>query len=181
METVLRVAFIYVFLLAAMRVIGKREFGQLAPHEFVVLLMIPEVVSSALNQDDRTVTNGVVGASTLLFLVFLTSVLTHRFRKVEKIVADSAAVLVHRGRLYEEVLNKERVTPDEILTEARKSGVDSLGRIRWAVLEPDGKIAIVPEDEGSSETIRRTDPARCSAGYLRTVTRLEWPTLPASS
>jgi uncharacterized membrane protein YcaP (DUF421 family) len=146
METVIRVVLIYLFLLAAMRVIGKREFGELSPHEFVVLLMIPEIVSVTLNQNDRTITNGVIGACTIFAMVVLTSVLAHRSPRIEKIVTDTAAVLVHRGHMFEEIMNKERMTPEEIMTEARKSGIESMDQIRWAVLEADGKIAIIPED-----------------------------------
>jgi len=147
METVIRITVIYLAVLFGMRVIGKREFSQLAPHEFVVLLMIPEIVSSSLNQNDKTVTNALIGLATVLTLVFLTSVLTHRSKAVERLVSDSAAVLVHRGHVFEDVLNRERISPEEIMAEARQSGIDAMEKIRWAVLESDGKISIVPEEE----------------------------------
>ncbi|HSI73891.1 MAG TPA: hypothetical protein VK934_12010, partial [Fimbriimonas sp.] len=86
METVVRVLVIYVFILAAMRVMGKREFGQLSPQEFVILLIIPEIVSSALNQNDNTLTNALVGVCTIMLLVFITSSLSHRFKAVETLV-----------------------------------------------------------------------------------------------
>jgi uncharacterized membrane protein YcaP (DUF421 family) len=149
MDTILRVAVIYLFVLAGMRAIGKREFGQLAPHEFVILLIIPEMVSTSLNQNDNSLTNALVGTATIFGLVFLTSVLTHRFKPIEHLISNSSAVLVHKGQIFEEVLNKERVTPEEIMEEARKSGVDTLEQIKWAVLEPDGSIAIVPEGQSS--------------------------------
>lgn len=147
METILRVVVIYLFLLFGMRVLGKREFGQLSPHEFVILLIIPEMVSPALNRDDTTLTNALLGVATIMGLVFITSVLTHRFKPVETLVSDTATVLVHKGVVFENVLNKERVTPEEILQEGRKSGVAKMEEIKWAVLEPDGKIAIVPEQQ----------------------------------
>jgi uncharacterized membrane protein YcaP (DUF421 family) len=151
MDTVLRVVVIYVFLLLGMRLIGKREFGQLSPHEFVILLIIPEMVSTALNQDNRSLTNGVLGTATILTLVFITSILTHRSPAFERIVSDAEAVLVHKGELLPEVLDKERVTPSEILAEAHKAGVESIEGIKWAILESDGKIAIVPmKDPGST-------------------------------
>jgi uncharacterized membrane protein YcaP (DUF421 family) len=149
METILRVVVIYLFLLAGMRLIGKREFSQLSAHEFVVLLIIPEMVSAALNQNDRSITNALVGVSTILGLVFLTSILSHRFKSVEKLVSDSAAILVHNGHLFEDICNKERITPEEIMAEARKSGVESVEEIKWAVLESDGKIGIVPAQQDS--------------------------------
>lgn len=148
METVFRIFVIYVFLLAGMRVIGKREFGELSPQEFVILLIIPEIVSTALNQNDKSLTNAILGVATIFSLVFLTSLITHRFPSVHALVADSEAVLVHKGQMFEDVMNRERVTPDEIMEEARKSGVSTLAEIKWAVLEPDGKIAIVPGSSG---------------------------------
>jgi uncharacterized membrane protein YcaP (DUF421 family) len=146
METVIRITVIYFFLLLAMRLMGKREFGQLSPHEFVILLIIPEIVSTALNQNDTTLTNALVGTCTILALVFLTSTLTHRFRRVEALVADSASVLVLNGAYLEDTMNRERVTPEEVMTEARKSGLDQITKIKFAVLEPDGKISIVPKE-----------------------------------
>src|SRR5687767_9586974 len=103
MDIILRVTIIYLFLLAGMRVIGKREFGQLAPHEFVILLIIPEMVSTALNQQDHSITNALVGTATIFGLVFLTSILTHRFPAVERLVSDSEAVLVHKGTMFEDI------------------------------------------------------------------------------
>lgn len=158
METVIRVVVIYLFLLFAMRLLGKREFGQLSPHEFIVLLIIPEMVSTSLNKNDKSLTNGLVGVTTIFMLVVLTSILSHRFKKVEDVVSDTAMVLVHNGRVFEHTLNKERVTPEEILSEARKSGVDSLDEIRWAIIEADGTISIVPMEEGGGNNRPPKDP-----------------------
>jgi len=158
MDTVFRVTLIYFFLLFGMRVLGKREFGQLSPHEFVILLIIPEMVSSLLNQNDRSLTNAILGTCTIFALIFVTSLLTHRYPKVERIVADAETVLAHKGKFFDDNLNKERVTPEEILAEAHKSGVDSVEGIRWAILESDGKIAIVPEKQYG--TLHRPDESR---------------------
>jgi len=147
METVLRVILIYLFLIVGLRVIGKREFGQLSAQEFVILMIIPEMVSSALNQNDTSITNALVGTAAIFSLVFLTSTLSQRSRKFEALVSDSAAVLVHRGQPFADVMNKERVSPEEVMAEARKSGVERFDQIKWAVLESDGSIAIIPEDQ----------------------------------
>ena len=144
METVLRVAAIYLFVLVALRVLGKREFGQLSPLELVSLLMIPEIVSQALTGDDYSLTNAFVGVATLFVLVFATSLLMHRFKKAEVAVAGEPTVLVHRGELFERALNVTRVTPDEVFSEMHKSGLQSLDEVEWAILETDGSIAIVP-------------------------------------
>lgn len=146
METVLRVAVIYLFVLVGLRVLGKREFGQLSPLELVTLLMIPEIVSQALTGDDYSLTNALIGVSTLFVLVFLTSVLVHRFKRLELAVSGTPTVLVSRGALLGEALDVNRVTTDELFSEMHKSGLDELKQVKWAILEPDGHIAIVPVD-----------------------------------
>lgn len=146
METVLRVVIIYFAVVAGMRVIGKREFSQLAAHEFVILLIIPEMVSTSLNQNDKSLTNALVGLATILALVFLTSLFSHRYKPIERLISDSAAVLVHRGQVFDDTCNKERVTPEEIMSEARRSGVERFEDIKWAVLESDGHIAVIKAD-----------------------------------
>lgn len=146
MEVVLRVTFIYLFVMFALRVLGKREFGQLSPLELVSLLMIPEIVSQALVGEDFSVITALVGVATLLILVFVTSVLTQRFGGFESFVSGAPTVIVRRGAYIEKAMNQMRISPDEVMTELRKSGLETLSQVKWAVLEADGKISIVPED-----------------------------------
>ncbi|MCW7537388.1 DUF421 domain-containing protein [Aquabacterium sp. A7-Y] len=151
METVFRVAIIYLFVLVGLRLLGKREFGQLSPLELVTLLMIPEIVSQALTGDDHSLTNALVGVSTLLVLVLVTSVVMHRFRRVETAITGEPSVLVADGQLRPHVLNINRVSPDEVFSEMHKSGLDRLEQVRWAILETDGSIAIVPTEAARSK------------------------------
>lgn len=146
METVLRVAAIYLFVLVALRVLGKREFGQLSPIELVTLLMIPEIVSQALTREDYSLTNAAIGVATLLVLVFVTSLLMHRFQKAEIVIAGQPTVLVRQGELIGTALNAMRVTPDEVFSEMHKAGLQQLEQVQWAILESDGRIAIVPAE-----------------------------------
>lgn len=146
METVLRVAIIYFFILVGLRVMGKREFSQMTPFELVMLLLIPELVSQSLIREDFSLINGLVAVSTVMVLVFLTSLLTHVSKRFERVVQSSPAVLVHHGRLIEETLNKERISTSEIFDQMHKSGLERLEQVKWAILESDGKIAIIPEE-----------------------------------
>lgn len=147
METVLRVVVIYAAIVIGLRVLGKREFGQLSPLELVTLLLVPEIVAPVVNQDSTSITNGLVGIATVFTLVFITSAAAHMSNRFEVAVAGKPVVIVAHGQLIEDHLNRERVTPDEIFTEMHISGLDKLSQVKWAVLEPDGRISIVPEDD----------------------------------
>ncbi|NIM41133.1 MAG: DUF421 domain-containing protein [Hydrogenophaga sp.] len=146
MDTVARVTVIYLVVLLGLRVLGKREFGQLSPLELVSLLMIPEIVSQALIGSDYSLTTGLTGLCTLLVLVFLTSLLVQRFERVGRLVSGDPTVLVYEGRFLVDAMNRMRVTPDEVFTEMHKTGLEALSEVKWAILEPDGSIAILAHD-----------------------------------
>src|SRR5688500_2099178 len=126
MDTVIRVAVVYIFLLAIMRLLGKREFGRLSPLEYVFLLMSPERLQVALVGEDFSMTNALVAVSTLMLLVFFTSLVCHRWKKVDRVLQGQPSVLVVNGRMLTKVMDQERVTAEEIFTEMRRSGIGEL-------------------------------------------------------
>lgn len=144
METVIRITLIYLIILVGLRLLGKREFSQLTPLKLVTLMLIPEIVSQSMIGEDFSVTNGVIGITTVFSLVFLTSLLQHRFQTVERMIEGKPSLLVERGKLMTENLNKERISPGEVFGEMHKSGLERLSQEKWAILETDGKISIVP-------------------------------------
>ena len=148
METVVRIAIIYVFVLLGLRIIGKRELSQMAPRELVMLLLIPELFSQAALGEDFSMVNAIVACATLLVLVFWTSVVTHLHRPISRAIDASPAVLVRHGELLLDTLDRERVTAEELFSEMRHAGLSRLAQVDWAILEGDGKISIVPVREG---------------------------------
>lgn len=157
METVIRITVIYLIILVGLRLLGKRELSQLTPQELVTLMLIPEIVSQSMVGEDFSVTNGIIGITTILSLVFLTSLFKQKSRKMEQLIEGKPSLLVERGRLLEDNLNKERISPDEVFGEMHKSGLERLDQVKWAILETDGKIAIVPEDSETHAKGSRPD------------------------
>lgn len=150
MDFVIRVTVIYLFLLLALRFIGKRELGEMAPMEFLVLMMIPEIVSQALSDDDHSLTGAIIGVGTLLSLVFITSFFSYRFKKVGEIIEGNPTILVRDGTLIRKNADKERVSIEEIYSEMHKNGYERIEDIRWVILEPDGKLAFIPQQKQES-------------------------------
>jgi uncharacterized membrane protein YcaP (DUF421 family) len=143
METVFRVIFVYAFVWACLRTLGKRELSQLAPFELVMLLLIPQFFSRALTRQDYSMTNSVVAATTLFSIVFLTSIASFRFAGFRHFMQANPTVLVRQGQLLPPGLRRERITPDEIVSAMHKAGIERIEDVAWAILEPDGKIAII--------------------------------------
>ena len=148
-ELVLRVGAVYLFLMVTLRILGKREFGQLSPLEFVSLLLIPEIVSSVIQPETMSLGGALIGVTTLLALTALTSLVVHRSKTVEVILTGEPTVLAYNGKMVEKRMNQERVTPDEIFTEMRRAGVEKLEDVAWAILEPGGSITIIPRENAS--------------------------------
>jgi uncharacterized membrane protein YcaP (DUF421 family) len=155
MEIVLRIGLIYLFLLVALRLMGKREFGQLSPFELLTLLLIPEILSETLDLGEAALTSALIGVSTLLSLVFLTSVLAYRFPRFGSLTEGEPVVLVQHGFLVPSAMHRERISPQEIRSEMHKAGLERTDQVKWGVLEPDGTISFVPWE--STGITRRLD------------------------
>jgi uncharacterized membrane protein YcaP (DUF421 family) len=147
METLFRVVFVYVFVWACFRVLGKRELTQMSPFELVTLLFIPQLFSRALTRQDYSMTNAVIGATTLFLLVFLTSAASYRSRRFARVMQAEPTVLVRRGALVQAHLDRERISVHDIFAAMHKVGLQRLDQLEWAILEGDGKIALVPSNE----------------------------------
>ncbi len=148
METVLRVTFVYCFVWACLRIIGKRELSQMAPLELVMLLLIPQFFSRALTRQDYSMTNAVVAATTLFSLVVLTSMATFKYPGFRRFMESEPTILVRRGQILPTSLGHERIAPDEIFSAMHKAGIERIEEVAWAILESDGKIAIIRADGG---------------------------------
>lgn len=148
METVLRVIFVYVFVWACFRVLGKRELSQMAPFELVMLLFVPQFFSRALTRQDFSMVNAVTAATTLFSLVILTSFASFRFAHFRRFMEAHPTVLVRSGQLVAAGLNKERIAAEEVFAAMHKAGIERIEEVRWAILEGDGKIAIIRADHG---------------------------------
>jgi uncharacterized membrane protein YcaP (DUF421 family) len=155
METVLRVVFVYGFLLIALRLMGKREFGEMSPSDFLVLVFIPDIFQQALVGDDFSMTNAVVAVTTLLALVFVMATLTYRFRKLDTLVDGGPTLLLAHGRMIEGALAIERLAPEHVMEALHEAGFDRPEKIRWAILEADGQISVIPK--GKPVVNRRMD------------------------
>jgi uncharacterized membrane protein YcaP (DUF421 family) len=145
-ETVLRVVFVFAFIWVCFRIVGKRELSQMAPFELVMLLLIPQFFSRALTRQDYSMTNAVLAATTLFSLVFLTSVASFRFGRFRYFMESEPTVLVRQGEFLRANLGRERIAPDEIFSAMHRAGVERIGDVAWAILEANGKIAIIRAD-----------------------------------
>lgn len=145
LEKVLRSAVIYIFLLLAFRFAGKREVGQLTPFDLIVLLIISNVVQNAVIGDDTSLGGGLIGAVTILALNYAVVELTYWSKPMRRLLETQPSLLIFNGRILDENLRRERITLDDLLSALREHGLVELANVRFAVLEENGKISVVPK------------------------------------
>ena len=148
-EKVLRSAVVYVFLLVAFRLAGKRTLCQMTPFDLIVLLVISNVVQNALIGNDNSVGGGLLGATTILVLNAVLAWLTFRYKRIERVVENTPTVLVKHGRIRWENLRRERMSLPELRTALRREGVLTFGDVRYAILEEDGRVSVIPRRRGA--------------------------------
>lgn len=147
-EFVLRGLLVYGFLLITLRLTGKRQVGQLAPFDLVLLLVLSNSVQNSMNAGDNTVASGFILVATLLAVNGLMGWLTWRSKRAEILLEGRPQILVHNGVMDERVLTSERITQHELMAAVRQAGLSDLADVRVAILENNGRINVIAKIPG---------------------------------
>lgn len=147
MESVLRGLLVYSFLLLVFRLSGKRTLSQSTNFDLVLLLIISETTQQAMVDSDHSITNGFLLILTLVGLTVAISLLKQKFPAAEQFLDGKPLILIDRGELKSERMNKSRVDEEDLLEAARMMhGLERLDQIKYAILERNGEISIVPKE-----------------------------------
>ena len=141
-EKVLRPVLVYVFLVVALRVFGKRELAQLNPFDLVVLLSLSNTVQNAIIGNDNSLSGGLIGALGLLALNYLVVRFLFRHRRLDEILEGEPTVLIEHGNVRTDGLAKELLTTAELMTVLHRQGFENVEDVDRCILEPGGTFDI---------------------------------------
>jgi uncharacterized membrane protein YcaP (DUF421 family) len=141
---VLRTAAIYLVILIGLRLFGKREIGQMAIFDLVMLLLISNAVQNAMVGPDVSLTGGILAAVVLLVMNFAIARTRLYFPAIRRLVEGSPTLLVLHGKVLTRNLYREGLDQDTLETALREHGVAEVSDVEMAVLEIDGSISVVP-------------------------------------
>jgi uncharacterized membrane protein YcaP (DUF421 family) len=147
LEIVLRTAIVYAVILIGIRLAGKREVGQMTPFDLALLLLISNAVQNAMTGPDTSVSGGIVAAVTLLLLNAGVTRLVWKNKKVREVIEGMPTILIRHGKLLQKNLDIERVTTDSLMQALREHGIATIADVSIAVLEIDGSISVLKNDE----------------------------------
>jgi uncharacterized membrane protein YcaP (DUF421 family) len=141
-EFVVRGVIVYVFLLLILRVTGKRQTGQLAPFDLVLLLVLSNAVQNSMNGGDNTVLGGLISATTLIALHYCVAFMTFKNKTLEAWIEGTPRTLIHNGVLDENVMRSQLLTHHELAAALRAAGCAEINHVRIATLENNGQITV---------------------------------------
>ena len=149
-----KTAAIYLFLVIGLRLLGKRELGQMNIYDLVLIIVLANAVQNAMVGDDNSLGGGLVSATTLLTLNRLFAMAMLRFTKLEHVMIGEPLVIVKDGELVQNCCRKEGVTRDQIMAALREHGIDKLDDVAMCVLEVDGTISVISRQASVQRTRR---------------------------
>lgn len=146
-ELIIRGLVVYVFLIALLRLTGKRQIGQLSPFDLVLLLILSEAVQSSMVAGDESLIGGLIVATTLIVVNYTVGLIAFKSKKLEAIIEGRPQVIIHQGKLFEDVMNEAKLTRHELDSTLRQSGYFEIKDVKLAILENNGTVTVQGYDK----------------------------------
>lgn len=140
---IFRVFILYIFTICVMRIMGKREIGQLQPFELAITLIISELVVIPMQNTGVPILNGIIPILAITASQLLFSYLTAKNEKMQKLISGTYTVMIENGRLIEKNLRSQNYNITELMQQLRMNGVDKLNDVDYGILETNGQLSII--------------------------------------
>ena len=147
MTVFIRTVVLYICVVAAMRIMGKRQLGELQPSEFVIALMISELATIPIDNSDMSLLHGIIPIVALVLLELLFSVLVIKSEFMRRLVTGSPVQIIKDGKLLMKRLSHLRICIDDVMEQLRLAGYSSISEIDSAIIETNGQLSVVPKEE----------------------------------
>ena len=145
--TFIRSIILYIIVLVVMRLMGKREIGQLQPFELAISIMIADLASIPMSDSGIPITNGIIPILGLLVMHLIISIINMKSIKGRGIICGKPSILIYRGRIDEKVLKKERFTINELEERLRGNNTVNIGDVEYAILETNGQVTVIQKPD----------------------------------
>lgn len=152
LDIVIRSAAVYLFMVIALRVFGKKELSQLNTADVILILLISNSVQNAMVGNDTTLWGGLAAATVLFATNFILKKLMYRYKKFNELMLEKPEILIHNGTLDFKNLAKLDITSDELKEAMREHGVEYFKEVKLAMLEIDGNISIITGEKNLIQT-----------------------------
>ena len=150
--TFFRAIVLYIIVLIVMRLMGKREIGQLQPFELAISIMIADLAATPMAESGVPITNGIMPILGLLVMHLIISMINIKSRKAREIICGKPSLLIFRGKIDQKILKKERFTINELEERLRDNNIFNIGDVEYAILETSGQVTVIPKPNKKTVT-----------------------------
>lgn len=150
--TFFRAIVLYILVLVVMRLMGKREIGQMQPFELAISIMIADLAATPMTETGVPITNGIMPILGLLVMHLIISMINIKSTKAREIVCGKPTILIYRGRIDQKALKKERFTINELEERLRDNSIFNIGDVEYAILETSGQVTVIPKPNKRAAT-----------------------------
>ena len=140
----IRTIILYTILIVVIRLMGKRQLGEMEPMEFVVTMLLANLAAVPMQETGIPLLSGLIPILVVLSMELLLSVLVYHSVGARRLLCGKPVILMENGRLLQENLKKTRITPDELTEFLRIEGVTDLASVKYAILETSGQVSVLP-------------------------------------
>lgn len=154
MDIVLRATAMFFAVYLLLRLLGKRELGQMAPFEIVMLVVMGDLIQQGITHNDFSITGATLAISTFAFWGLVLGWIAYVSPRFKKVLEGEPRVIIRDGELLENNLRRDRMTRGEVESEMRLAGIGSMRDVAWGILEPQGKISFIKR-EPDDDPVRR--------------------------
>lgn len=147
--TLLRTLILYIVIMVAMRIMGKRQVGDMQPSDLVVSLLISEIAAMPIDNIDRPIVNGIIAVFLLVFLETALACISLKSGKLRRVVNGAPVIIINRGKVNRVSLKRLRITTDELLETLRSQGFFDISTVQYAIIEPNGQLSVLEKSGGS--------------------------------
>jgi uncharacterized membrane protein YcaP (DUF421 family) len=152
LDVILRSAAVYLFMVIALRIFGKKELSQLNTADVILILLISNAVQNAMVGSDTSLWGGLAAATVLFAINYVLKKLMYRYKGFSNFMQEKPEILIHNGNLDFKMLSKLSITSDELREAMREHGVEYFKDVKLAMLEIDGNISIISGDTNLKQT-----------------------------
>lgn len=150
----IRTLLLYGMVIVSLRVMGKRQIGELQPSELVVAIMISDLASVPMQSIDIPLFNGIIPVLTLIVAEITMSFITLKSRRARRFITGEPSVIIYNGHINEHELERLRFNLNDLLEELRMNGYPNIADIHTAVLETNGQISVIPDAAARPVTVK---------------------------
>ncbi|WP_066657703.1 MULTISPECIES: DUF421 domain-containing protein [unclassified Sphingomonas] len=159
MDIVIRASVMFAILFGLLRLMGKRELGQMTPFELVMLVVLGDLIQQGITHNDFSLTGATLAIATFAFWASVLGWVSYRWPRAERAIEGEPRVLIRDGALIEANLKRDRLTRREVESEMRLAGIAHVRDVAWAILEPEGRISFIKRGDGEPAQAEDARPA----------------------